>query len=693
MWLKIVYDEDDIPKWANKHSDIKVALDYGVVAPTEDIKSFRVSPIFPLVKDIAEISIENTEIYFFNFKDAYRLLGKIERSSSQYLRESIYFSNGLSSIILISSNKKILKEFKRVVEVKENAFEKWTVKDSRIVKIFYEVNNHNEANNEVYEIVDYSILPITERALIDEFKISIKFLLIKLTTHMPSEMPKIKKLIDELNSLIGDLVFLSNVVEQVPSNLSEYSVSELKSPRLNSILRNQILDRIIQVNSALSYVSTQAFSGAIPILERRSLVRRSSLLGIGSAILALNNIARFIENCFSKIDINEIITSLMPVATPLKGTSNLPYYDISEWYKSAVNSFNLKTLSTSSYFKLPYFNGRLGFRETEYSIAAAIQSISSGASLEWSLMTITHEMLHGHVRNIITSIFYGNDSLNRGDQREQFYKSFLKKKKGDAEDEKLIDSIRAIFFTYCCFTVTHGSITSKKEPPADKFKLVLLDQETLWSVFENENRNINEIFVHVLDLHYFYASRITIYIPLIWCSWAAVPYTSGDLRQYILRSLLTIASKTEGPVHGRFNECVSTLEALLDKYKEDKLKYPITEDILDILQDKEMLRNYYFPAFKGSIMLVDMVKNIFVSSQIRAEIFDDILVSWQSDETEKDNIEEVFIYNLSSGFNDEEIKSPTSYLLAKMAKELNTNSSEDDIERETALQFLALNSN
>lgn len=132
--------------------------------------------------------------------------------------------------------------------------------------------------------MDYVSLPLTERSLIDEFKITIKLLLLKLTTHMPFELPKIQSLIEEVNKLITELVYLNNTVGTAPDTLSEFSPEDLTGKKINQAIRHQNIDRLIQINSALSYVSTQAFSGAIPILERRSLIRRNSLLGIGSAI-------------------------------------------------------------------------------------------------------------------------------------------------------------------------------------------------------------------------------------------------------------------------------------------------------------------------------------------------------------------------------------------------------------------------
>lgn len=510
-----------------------------------------------------------------------------------------------------------------------------------------------------------------------------------MAAHMPSELTKIKKLIFEINDLISELIYLSNFKGDVHPSLSEYSVEDLKDKNLSQIIKHQILDRIIQVNSALSFVSTQAFSGAIPILERRSIIRRSSLLGIGSAILALNRIAKFIENCFLRIPIDSIITQSMAKGKPLEGSNELPIYKSNDWNNNSVDTFYNGEASDDKYIKLPYFSGRLGFRETEYSISAAIQSISSGANLEWSLMTLTHEMLHGHVRIIIDSIFFGSDKLKEKENWDSFYKHFEQCINKKDHNLYLVDSIRNVIFTYCCLTKTHGSLTSKPPNNTDRYNFELPCQKDLWSILEMEHRNISEIFVHILDLDYFYASRVSVYIPLIWSSWIGVPQVSGNTRQYMLRSILTIASKIEDEPYERFNKSVERLKELLLKYVDTKLNNPIIKEIIDILGNKDLLMHEYFLPFKSSLIIVDLVTKVFISSNIRGGLFTDNFVEWSKDE---ENFEKIFSYNLPNGFNDETIKSPIAYLLDRMIKVLNSSLQIDDLERETLLQFLAINS-
>jgi hypothetical protein len=692
MWFKIIFEEGKNTAPENPYTyTIAVEILNQRIAPVDDSSNtFRLSPIFPLRKDSPVPNITNCHIHFFNFRNAYRALGRLDKIAGDDLKSNVFFSTGLCSIILICSDDDELRKFKKIVEVEPSGSEHWVIANSRVETFSYEIDKSSAIIP--INMVDYDSLPLNERALIDEFKVTIKLLLLKLTTHMPFELEKIQRLIEEVNNLLIELIYLNNPIGTPPATLSEYTEEDLKGKKVNQAINHQNVDRIIQINSALSYVSTQAFSGAIPILERRSLIRRNSFLGIGAAILALNNISRTIENSFSGVSIDKTITEQFANAAPLSGLDQLPKYDSENWSSESINRYQ-PSARTQNYLKLPYFSGRLGFREAEYSIAAAIQSISSGASLEWSLMTITHEMLHGHVRTIINSIFFGDENSASETLRSSFYSKFREMYLHRSTNDKLIDSIRSVIFSYCTMTMEYGSLTMRAEYKGDVYKVPLPDSLVLWKILAQENRNIHEIFVHVLDLNYFYANRLSLYIPLIWRSWISVPHINGDVRQYILRSLLTIASKSNLGVIHRFNWAVEILEELLTKYSTSQLNFPVIHEVIEILKDRKELKEYYLPAFKSSLMLVDLVNEVFVSERLRGELFDDQYVKWDNSDEEEDSFEQKFEYQIPGYFNDEIISAPVAYLLDRMAKILDKAEENDEIERETAILFLALNSN
>lgn len=692
MWLKIVYNEDDMANWQKVKQKISVSFESSITVNSdfEGHDGFRVSPIFPLLAENIHVpDLAHNTIRFYNFRNAYHVLGSVTTTGSEELKGALYFSLGLSSVILVTNEEAIVNELHQCTQQEAAASETWFVIDNRIDAIECEPSSSGVAMPQV-EFPDYSCLPVTERAIVDEFIISVKFLLAKLIVHVPQDLPKVMALISEVRELVNELIYLCDPKDNVPANLDEFTVEDLKKPGVAKVIWYQNIDRIVQIDSALSYVSTQAFSGVIPILERRSIIRRHSLLGIGTAILALNRITNFIDSCLSRVPFDEIITESLAKADALPD-ANLPKYDSKNWKKRGVNVYHAGEPTNNATKKLPYFSGRLGFRETECAITAAMESITSGAGLEWSLMTITHEMLHGHFRDLVASIFRGDEKMNEEQQREIFTTIFNNRIQKHIPEESAIDSIRNIIFYYCIASKTFGSI-SKAKPYTSKADISPLNKEALWAALRKEQRNISEIFVHVLDLHYFYGGDVNTYIPLIWCSWLSVPHVAGDIRQYTLRSLLAIASSIKGDVLPRFIESATILKNTLESHSKGKLQNATISKVLDSIAEYERLQEMYFPAFKVSLIIVDLATEIFLSDKVSDALWDDDLVEIVESDS-KEATGPGFVYKLPEGFNMEPIAAPLTYLLHSMNCRLSGTYKLDDLERETVIQYLALSTN
>ncbi len=692
MWIKINYKQEEFEYEIFKPNAISVSLESSLTVPIkESDKSVRLSRVFPLLADTPIPNFDSGKIYFFDFTNPFRILGILKMSSSDKLQQELYFSNGLCSIILISADSKSYEELNSLINEEPNSYEIWSVKNKFIQKVDFKTPKAQKID--VPAISEYEMLSQVERVTLDEFAVSIKILSSKIEIHDIYNQATLSSLVTEVNEFIAELKYLSKPVGEIPDSIIERDLKFIESPLENQIMKQQILDRLIQINSTISYVSTQSYSGAVPILERRSLLRRNSLLGIGATIRSLNRLVKYIEDATSLIDFEGIITKLMPKATDLKGTERLPTYDCSKWAIQNIESFE-RINNRNDGHKLAYFSSRLGFRETEYSITAAVNSITSGLSLEWSLMTITHEMLHSHVRLILNSVFYGSEENTAETNFDAFYHRYLSKMLDENVPEySLIDSIRNIILSYCCNSSHCGSLTNEMRYESsytdDGIRVDVPPQTDFWNLFRNEYRNLNEIFVHVLDLHYFYGGRTTKYIPLIWCSWSAVPHINADIRQYILRSLLAIASKYDNNPYERWLLSVEKFKEIVENNFPENTDFPIAAKLKEVLNDDDLLKNSYFLAFKNSLIIVDLVMKVFYSQTIRAKLLEDEYISFERDD---EHDEEELVYKMSNDFYDLKIDCPIPYLFNSMIKILNNKYGIEDLERATSFHFLAMNS-
>ncbi|MBK9672322.1 MAG: hypothetical protein IPO70_08710 [Bacteroidetes bacterium] len=408
MWLKINYQQKELEYEIFKPNTIEVNLIEKIIAPVEiNDKSIRLSKIFPLqAESKIKVNFKRCDIHFFEYNSPFQVLGKINQKASDRLKENIYFSYGACSIILFSETDELIIELKKLRLEEYYASEKWEIKNHLIQKII--VDRKSLSPISFPKIIDYSALPNYLHSIIDEFSISIKILENKIVEHDRYNYTILTSLVSIVNTLISELIFLNTLTGEIPKFLHNQDIERLKDPLENQIIQQQNIDRLIQINSAISYVSTQAYSGSIPILERRSLIRRSSLLGIGSSVKALNRIVDYIENAFLSVNFLEIVTSHMSNAGKLEGVK-LAMHDRKTWSNHNIDNFKCQIEKEGTIKKLAYFSARHAYRESEYSITASVNSISFGTALEWTLMTLTHEMLHSHVRVIINSIFFSEE--------------------------------------------------------------------------------------------------------------------------------------------------------------------------------------------------------------------------------------------------------------------------------------------
>jgi hypothetical protein len=654
---------------------------------------FRTSPVFAVSEDFRIPDFTNGTLYlcFFCFDPAFPVLGRLRHMAPKALLSGLLYTSGLASILLITRDLKMVDRLEELAKGQARSKEIWTVSAGTIQEISCRCAAAEKFDSKQFELRRYDALPLVPKTTVDEFVANLAALVPKIALHVPSELDTYIRLVRLVNELVTEMAYVSSPRGKPPSTLEEYTEAGFADASLCARILHQNTDRLIQINSALSYVSTQALSGAVPILDRRSLIRRYSLLGIGTATLALTRIAHSIERAFARGAIEDILEKRAVIAPALPGLDKLPTYDASRWKDFSIDTLNGNIPAREPFPKLPYFSGRLGFREAEYTVSAALQSLVAGAGPEWSLLTLTHEMVHGHVRNMLSVLFQGDANRTPSLKWQEFYDRFAHRVlKKPIHDERLSDSLRAVILFYCCKTATHGSLTKdvfKVPDLAGKtripVKIHLLKQEELWLTYEAEYRNISEVFVHILDLHYFYCSSVSHYIPLIWRSWSRLPQVRADIRQYLLRTLLVMAATLDGDEYDRFTVARARCAELIDSIKQEQgVDATVINDAANKLRGDYAEKNLFFP-FAGSLILVDVVDRVLTDSGIRGALN----AGDKHFSLKKAELEEWLAYDMPDIFVDDVIVSPTAYLADRLSRI--SGSHEDTLEAKTAAIFLA----
>lgn len=652
---------------------------------------YRCSPIFP-VSDRAEIPVADGtyKLLFLSLRTPFQAIRRMVARDPDF-EKKLWYSLGNCSLLIVDPSLEIASAIGDLLGEEPTAEESWMVSGGVLVSA--EPRRAAAATVDVvdYTLSDYAQLDISTRGVVDEFKATLDSIVRNVAQHLQDELPTFKKLVVVARELTSELVFLETGVPPVPDGLKAYGDSIGRDAFIRLQLKNQRIDQLVQINSALSYVSSQAFHGGVPILAAPSLIRHFSLLGVGTAYRALVAIVRRVEMALEEWPIEEVVTSYLPFSRGLPGFTDPVAYDPSRWNEvCGVDHYLAKVENRGSALpKLPYFSGRLGFRETQFAISAALQLLFAGDGREWHLITMTHEIMHGHVRNLLGRIFGADASSSVSDTFHSIYERYAGHLLRQIDDSELtaIDSIRSVILTYCALSERLGSLTLLPAPIGSTLgggkeilgDLRLWPEEQTWRLLKREFRNINELLVLVLDLHYAYRSDLDQYLQHTWRTWPAVPGVLSDVRQYVLRSIFAAASMSEsrGPLYQRFDDAIRHVVSALRPIAELEAPHGLLHSVIERLEKAEPDGDL-LPAFVASIRVVDLAKHVFFSNHVRGAMFSGDITD---DATAAANPE-------PGVFEDLPIGTPFP-ILAKGVSRALAEEPRDTLERDTAWLLLA----
>lgn len=161
------------------------------------------------------------------------------------------------------------------------------------------------------------------------------------------------------------------------------------------------LQFLVTSNVALSRHRWQAYSGIVPIIENPCQFSTHSLLGVGTASLALESLARFVEGVYDASGISTRLLALRetnPRPTPL---IEILADDVFWRTDFLERSDHTSSDPCHSLPHITYFSGRDGFRSTLVSLSAPVETITGSNTPSWTLQTLTHEISHSVVRSVL----------------------------------------------------------------------------------------------------------------------------------------------------------------------------------------------------------------------------------------------------------------------------------------------------
>lgn len=320
------------------------------------------------------------------------------------------------------------------------------------------------------------------------------------------------------------------------------------------------LDALLSLNAGLSRLASQAFAGVTPIVRTESHFWPHSLLGIGIACAALQNITHFVTSIVIQTRYNEQYFANLACAdnrliSSIAQAADIDYLSKERTLVDFVSPLDAaKTVeggtATQDIIATPitYYSGRDGFRNNLFTTSAPLLSVSGCNSVQWNLGTITHELSHriiaGKLEELYEDIFVWAYEVSTSSKKsESWHKNrqllfpFLQRNL-----ELRIDSVRQALVYLLSRTLL---VFYAREFDTERFKDLLIEEVSHYyeEAHDGYSEDIEEYLVHMFDFFHFYSSDCNLYLSYVWRSWAVQPTILSKLMAYVRRALLAISVK------------------------------------------------------------------------------------------------------------------------------------------------------
>jgi len=660
----------------------------------------RVSPIFRASdqdESLPDFQQRACIGFFFSptpFQHIGRLVGKLRPEHVP----QVWFSHGLASVLLVCQDPEVVDQAEALIGDEVSGVERWHVEANAIAMV--DPGPLRLLSTEQVPLPNHDALGDEAPIYLRDLEVSLRELVLRSQAYAPERAEayasvgwRITQIVEQLGKTEQDLRDLRNRrppdAKAPPPPRGSVMVQEFQ--RVNALrqtagdgaattgsvppeditlflLEQQrlcLISDLVEMGSSVLSVLSQGFSGCMPILDHPGHLPSYSLLGIGSAVRAVQQLFEFPRAVFDHYDIAGAMEGLVGDSGGVDVFEGVNAFSPGETgstpalVRKWVSQRDASPRRTPSL--LVYFSGRRGFRQTPYSITVPFASLLGGAANRWGLMTVTHELMHAHVSGLLGAIASdGNAAIALG-RIPKLIEEYLRLDNDHRTGENLLDSLglRLINYANTCIGQTHLNSDLAKARAEKRQQVKRVNQEAgaedLIGFLECDRHwdLINEIMVHVLDYHYFYGGAARVFVAALWESWAALPQVLPEIDYYLLRTLCALASNIPGSVTDRFDLACEQVTEVLRQLVANHPTSAILDGALAALET-ENYRQALLNDFNAAVHLITTTTRHLRVADVRDDLLGDQYVEGEGDE---------LAYGIKQGaFAELEITSPIALL-------------------------------
>lgn len=576
----------------------------------------RWSPAF-VVGESSSLKLFNRKptgsLWLFFDTSPIRLAALIQNALPTSVPHAIFLTHGMASVLLLVKDRSIVVDLEPLFAESTSlvAIEEWTLENGIILEA---VPRHGLSAvaqlPRQYKVVSLEPdhLPHAVHRQAEDNKLAFSFLLELCKAYRPFYYSGVGDIIDRCNELLTDL-------RAAAGNARNGSLEAWQKLQARAV-------SLTHLNSMLAYVTSQGLGGSPPLLKHHGLLPSYSLFGVATAYQAVWGITHFIEEGFAQFDLlSEVQTRYC----------QKPSVDFStDIFRPELDDMKAQPLSKTRHIPghANLFSGRLGFHSSYWAVAAPVDTLYDASSPGRNLLTLSHELLHVHVENLLLFILYPIPTAEDNITQDELYVRMISSalENTDGPTLTIVDRIRQKIARYVLQSAacTHDTAPFSQLPrfkgSGQYDKVSPLQFKDMLRFF---TKRVSEYIVHVLDFYYFYNGDVDHYLELILSSWASIPSVYDDIGYYIMRCLLTISTREMKPDTGvgiveplDFETTLKSFKRAVDGVAESCTSQHLTDEIKSFLKDPEQ-EEYLRLEFNRAKPLVWMTVMYFYCRPLR----------------------------------------------------------------------------
>jgi hypothetical protein len=510
--------------------------------------------------------------------------------------------------------------------------------------------------------IDETDLPFESVAQVRQLNANLQMLAAKASRYAPELLPTLHKVSSLGTETAGAIRSL------IATDGDDLSLVQL---------RHDSTALLVELNAGVTMLYSQLLTGGTPLVRESYPVAEYSLLGIGTASRALMGLYRHLNGVFGSSNYLARIEAAYETGEAFPAWVSRLNLDYGVWEASSLRLANLPAAADAPENHrehILYFSSRYGFHETLNTMSASWQCVHASATRAWNLLTLSHEFVHAHIREIVDVTL------------ERFTYAELASIMNDDDPGSPWESLATAFMSSMLFAdrvrrdlpQISAANPSYRSPGWKR----TADASVAEYLIEGRSRRVlQELIVHSLDLLYVYDGRADLYLASIWGSWSYVQSILKRLHHYCLRSLVALAAADAE--HTDEQTAYASAESRLKEVFERLADEPHGDVARRALQ--------YMTTDPGKYRLqAEFQQAYYVARLTRTMLFDNTIShGLRLDET-TEVVDGVARYTFEPGqYPSEAVQSPTEFLLDRFSS-YGPDRNSDEIEFESVWQLLLL---